>query len=199
MLTTIGLIHSNSKFSLDAEHSARSLRNQVDQRLEIDMDLRARSEALRRSVTSRPVSQISLLDSDDEDSDSETATIRNTPSANEEGSDLCTTWIPCHDFEKELEASRVYRSAQQSTCDASFTSSDVRSHAWSNFTAVSLSRISCLAVVALPLSLDELQNLCWDTDDSPLWKEILHNSSTLDPATVEGKPPLAPEFPTCPV
>lgn len=42
--------------------------------------------------------------------------------------------------------------------DASFTSSAVRTHAWSVFSGLSLSQVSMISAIALPLYLDEISN-----------------------------------------
>lgn len=59
-------------------------------------------------------------------------------------------------FEKDLLLSGVYRRAKRSTMDFSFRSSIVRTHAWSLYSGISLSKISELSVVALPLYPDNL-------------------------------------------
>ena len=62
-------------------------------------------------------------------------------------------------FEKLLEATRAYRRAQRSECDVSFSSSNVRSHAWSALSGISLADISVISVLALPLDSDEISKL----------------------------------------
>jgi len=57
------------------------------------------------------------------------------------------------EFETVLEGSRVYSRAQSSDSDISFTSSAVRSHAWSH---LSLNDISIIAVFRLPVTLDDI-------------------------------------------
>lgn len=59
-------------------------------------------------------------------------------------------------FDKYLQSSRVYRMAKRQTCDESFNSSTVRTHAWSVFSGLSLADISALSVVALPLYEDDI-------------------------------------------
>jgi hypothetical protein len=61
-------------------------------------------------------------------------------------------------FEHDLEGTRVYRKARRSTCDASFRSSLALSHAWSVLSDASLSDISAISVVALPLVHSDLTN-----------------------------------------
>jgi hypothetical protein len=61
-------------------------------------------------------------------------------------------------FEADLNDSRVYKRTQPYECDVSFTSSAVRSHSWSVFTGLSLSQISSISVIALPVYEYELFN-----------------------------------------
>jgi hypothetical protein len=69
-----------------------------------------------------------------------------------------TETIRSFEFEKDLEASWVYQKRTGNTTDASFCTSLVRSHAWTALTEISLSDISVISVVALPISLFELEN-----------------------------------------
>jgi hypothetical protein len=62
------------------------------------------------------------------------------------------------EFEHELEASRVYRKAQRGVDDISVCRSVAISHAWSALSDISLSDISALSVVALPLFRKEITN-----------------------------------------
>ena len=59
-------------------------------------------------------------------------------------------------FQIDLEASRVYARTQQYTSDASFTTSIARTHAWSVFSMISLSQVSCISAIALPIYSEEL-------------------------------------------
>jgi hypothetical protein len=61
-------------------------------------------------------------------------------------------------FEKILLSSKVYHNAQQHTCDVSFRSSIGLSHAWTALSEISLSDISAISVVALPIYLDDISN-----------------------------------------
>ncbi|RBA17581.1 hypothetical protein FPRO05_11296 [Fusarium proliferatum] len=55
------------------------------------------------------------------------------------------------DFEHDLKLSRVYRHAKRDTMDFSARSSVARTHAWSSLSGISLSDISHISVLALPL------------------------------------------------
>jgi hypothetical protein len=61
-------------------------------------------------------------------------------------------------FQIDLEASRVYRKANRHSSDNSFCSSAVPSHAWTGLSDVSLSDISVISVVALPITSSDISN-----------------------------------------
>jgi cell division control protein 24 len=62
------------------------------------------------------------------------------------------------DFENDLGASRVYRRAQRDTMDFSFRSSIAHTNGWSIFSGLSLSDISIISAIALPLYPEEVEN-----------------------------------------
>ncbi|KAF5634288.1 hypothetical protein F52700_6012 [Fusarium sp. NRRL 52700] len=62
------------------------------------------------------------------------------------------------DFEHDLKLSRVYRLAKRDTMDFSVHSSVARTHAWSNLSGMSLSDISHISVLALPLYVEDISN-----------------------------------------
>ena len=66
--------------------------------------------------------------------------------------------IPSFGFERKLESTWVYRKARRSTADVSFRTSMALSYAWSALSDVSLSDISNISVVALPISSSDLTN-----------------------------------------
>jgi hypothetical protein len=59
-------------------------------------------------------------------------------------------------YEIDLKTSRVYRRTQPYKEDVSFTSSAVRTHAWSVFSGLSLSQVSSISAIALPVYSEEL-------------------------------------------
>ena len=61
-------------------------------------------------------------------------------------------------FEDDLKTSRPYRRAKRQSMDFSFCSSVPQSHAWSALSGLSLSNISVMSVVALPVYADEITN-----------------------------------------
>lgn len=62
------------------------------------------------------------------------------------------------EFEKDLKASRVYRRVKRDTMDFSMRSSIAHSHAWSIFSGISLSDISEISVLALPIYPEDITN-----------------------------------------
>jgi hypothetical protein len=66
-----------------------------------------------------------------------------------------------YSFEIDLNTSRVYKRTKLYEPDASFTSSAVRTHAWSIFSGLSLSEVSIISVIALPLYSHDISNSQW--------------------------------------
>lgn len=63
------------------------------------------------------------------------------------------------EFEAALEQSRVYLRVRSNECDVSFTSSVPRTNAWSMLSGLSLSDLSVVSVIALPISLEEINSI----------------------------------------
>ena len=131
---------------------------QVNQSLESDPPLAKRMQNLEdsydaRSMITRQMDTLSVMD---ENVDSRTiTTVRprpHIPSTIQEFS------IARFEFEDALEASKVYKRVLRDTCDASFSTSIVRTHAWSVFSGMSMGNISVMSVIALPLYIDEISN-----------------------------------------
>jgi hypothetical protein len=99
--------------------------------------------------------RLSLLDHHLPDTAGSHATIRNRLSI-----DSTISRNRTFEFEQDLRRSAVYRKARRDSYDVSFRSSIAASHAWTALTHVSLSEISAISVVALPLpvSFSELLN-----------------------------------------
>lgn len=74
-------------------------------------------------------------------------------SAHREGNVVST-----FEFQSDLEASRVYRRAQRDTMDFSFCSSIAHTSAWSIFSGFSLSDVSIISAIALPLYQEDISN-----------------------------------------
>jgi hypothetical protein len=64
-------------------------------------------------------------------------------------------------FENDLKLSRVYSRTQLYESDVSFTSSAVRTHAWSVYSGLSLAEASAISAVALPLYSHDISNSQW--------------------------------------
>lgn len=63
------------------------------------------------------------------------------------------------EFEFDLHRSRVYSRAASEDCDMSFSSSTIRSNAWSVLSRISLNDISIIAVYRLPVTLDDINRI----------------------------------------
>ena len=62
-------------------------------------------------------------------------------------------------YEADLDTSRVYsRTRQYDLDDASFRTSTIRTHAWSVFSGLSLSQVSSISAIALPVYAADLSN-----------------------------------------
>jgi GTPase KRas len=70
-------------------------------------------------------------------------------------------------YHVDLGNSKVYRRTEQYESDVTFTSSAIRTHAWSIFSDMSLSEVSLISAIALPLHLDEISNQEWYTLGEP--------------------------------
>ena len=69
------------------------------------------------------------------------------------------TALSPREFEVILEQTRVYARAQSNDCDVSFTSSAIRTNAWSALSGLSLNDISVISVLALPISWEEVDKI----------------------------------------
>ncbi len=67
--------------------------------------------------------------------------------------------ISPREFEALLYQSRVYARVQSNESDASFSSSAVRTNAWSMLSGLSLNDISVISVIALPISLEDITSI----------------------------------------
>ncbi|CZR69108.1 uncharacterized protein PAC_19009 [Phialocephala subalpina] len=76
-------------------------------------------------------------------------------------------------FEVDLSNSRVYQRTELYECDVSFTESNVRTHAWSIFSGLSLSEISLIAAIAVPIFETDISNAqCYQFGDYSAPEEI---------------------------
>lgn len=67
--------------------------------------------------------------------------------------------IPLRDFEVTLEQTHVYRRIRSDKADVSFTTSVIRTQAWSMLSELSLNDISIVSVIALPITLDDINSI----------------------------------------
>ncbi|KAF5535701.1 Rho guanine nucleotide exchange factor scd1 [Fusarium phyllophilum] len=89
------------------------------------------------------------------------ATIQSTRDTDALGRKSTSSWRSSlfeFDFEHDLKLSRVYRHAKRDTMDFSARSSVARTHAWSCLSGISLSEISNISVLALPLYVEDISN-----------------------------------------
>jgi hypothetical protein len=87
------------------------------------------------------------------------------------GDEISTTDEPYSTFihfDRYLQQSRPYQSAQRDSVDYSFHSSVTRPNAWSALSALSLSDVSAISVIALPLYRDDIKNAHYYTFGRPL-------------------------------
>ncbi|VUC25694.1 unnamed protein product [Clonostachys rosea] len=97
-------------------------------------------------------------ETDDVDTGSETATIREGNTADsfrDSNSPLSISNRISFAFEKILQQSWVYKRNEKNECDQSFitTTTDARSRTWSIFSGISMAHISILSVIAMPITL----------------------------------------------
>lgn len=64
----------------------------------------------------------------------------------------------CYTFERDLETSRVYKRTRNYESDVSFASSAIRTHSWSVFSGLSLSQVSKISAIGLPVYRDDIFN-----------------------------------------
>ena len=86
--------------------------------------------------------------------------------------------IPPQDFEITLEQTRVYMRVQSNNSDISFTSSAVRTNAWSMLSGLSLNDVSVISVIALPISLEEINRIGLQTTFSKVMSGTKESGAT---------------------
>jgi hypothetical protein len=159
-----------SESDLEAERSQQTLQNLVEKLLMSNQDLSLRLRSIEDKFESRSIM---------------TACFRNgtmdelAEGESETGNEVPAEIIPTlrfsilaqntaedssrNDFQVDLGTSRVYKRTDLYESDVSFTSSVARTHAWSIFSGLSLSDVSMISAIALPLYLDEISNKQWYT------------------------------------
>lgn len=144
---------------MDAAHAQSALETQIATLLDSNQALSRRLESLRdtfdaRSTITRRIDDQSVVGAD---ADSRTITSA-TQHANRSSETIVKASTLRFAFEDDLAASRVYRQAKRDACDCSFTSSAVRTDAWSIFSGLSLADLSVISIVALPLYPRDITN-----------------------------------------
>jgi len=95
-----------------------------------------------------------------------------------------SAWLSA--VERVLNQSRVYMRASRNMSTNSFQSLATRESNWSQLTQLSLSQISCIAVVCLPVYLDELFNRTPYMDIAPEGNDDIDGGSTTRRPPPEG-------------
>jgi hypothetical protein len=159
-----------SESDLEAERSRQTLQNLVEKLLMSNQDLSLRLRSIEDKFESRSIMTACFRNGTmDELAEGESETGNDVPPEVNP-----TLWFSMlaqnpaedtsrNDFQVDLGTSRVYKRTELYQSDVSFTSSVARTHAWSIFSGLSLSEVSMISAIALPLYLDEISNRQWYT------------------------------------
>jgi hypothetical protein len=153
-----------SESDLEAEKSQKTLQSMVEQLLESHEDLSRRLRSIEEICESKSILTKCFRNGTSQGDDIESATIVPDDGVlhhyNTAFFGFGRTTIR-FTFENELESSRVYQRTKAYEQDVSFTSSAIRTHAWSIFTGMSLAEISIVSAIAMPLFPHEISNSQW--------------------------------------
>lgn len=166
---------------MEAEQSRETLQNMVEQLLESSHELSRRLRSIENSCESQTTLTRYLSNESTEPTELDNSSI--APDMNDDGlksfdfqfatteltntetmtsesttTDSTTTEVS---FENDLKLSRVYSRTQLYRSDVSFTSSAVRTHAWSVYSGLSLAEASVISAIALPLYSHDISNSQW--------------------------------------
>lgn len=162
---SIMLIHHlhYSTTDIEAESSREQLHDLVQKLLQSNHDISKRLHQLEVTIDSESILTTCFRNNRGiEDEHSTTDIIRKGANSEQFESDdsfaVFRTEKFQFSFEADLGSSRVYKRTQPFTSDVSFASSAVRSHAWSIFSGLSLSQVSSMSAIALPVHTDEIYN-----------------------------------------
>jgi hypothetical protein len=162
--TFFPLLTCNSESDLEAEQSQATLQGLVKELLQSNQQISSRLQNIEDSLETGSILtncfRNGTLDESAEDSDPEDL-YRAEPARNIRRNLSEDSSQP--GFHDDLGTSRVYRRTERYESDVSFTSSAVRTHAWSIFSGLSLSEVSVISAIALPLFLEEISNRQWYT------------------------------------
>ncbi|KAI9790158.1 MAG: hypothetical protein M1816_005358 [Peltula sp. TS41687] len=146
-----------------AEESQESLHSLVEEVFRSNKDLSQRLRNLEETYSTRRSIQQGVKDKDrrnegDYDQDDADTIVPDKGTKPHPEPSLIQMAAFHFAFEDELYSSRVYRRTQLNTTDVSFTSSAVRTNAWSVFSGLSLADVSVISAFALPIYLHEISN-----------------------------------------
>jgi len=148
-----------SESDMEAEQSRETLQSLVEQLLKSNHDISLRLQSIEENLETRSVLTYcfrngSMPEVPEEELHAESASQQSdldkvhSKESNPSDPDFTDDQIGFH---VDLGASRVYRRTENYKSDVSFTSSAIRTHAWSVFSGLSLSEVSVISAIALPL------------------------------------------------
>jgi hypothetical protein len=155
---------SLSESDLEAVQSQDTLQDLIKQLLEGNQDVSRRLRNLEDMCETRSVlTHCFRNNSNAEEVNDSAETIRDNlvPEDANRSSNSFPVTIFQFSFEADLNTSRVYKRTSLYQPDASFTSSAIRAHAWSIFSGLSLSEVSMISAIALPLYSHDISNSQW--------------------------------------
>jgi hypothetical protein len=157
-----------SESDLEAEKSGEMLQNLIQRLLESNQDISRRLQNLEDaaeswSITTRCFRNNSGTEMVEEVKEQITTVAAERLSSDEYDRSDVNFQANAFQFafENDLETSRVYQRTRCYSSDVSFTSSAVRTHAWSVFSGLSLAECSVISAIALPLYSREISNSQW--------------------------------------
>ena len=164
------LIMPDSSSDVTAEQSRQALSTTICDRLAKDRDMESRLQSVENKLRLQSNASINyrsnIISTEPPDSDNLTIVPGNPESwtivpTTASFADLPCCGIPRHEFEEHLNNSWVYRRNQHREENMSFRSSVLRLSAWSVLSDISLANVSVIAVMSLPVQLQELSNGHW--------------------------------------
>jgi hypothetical protein len=184
-----------SESDMEAEQSRETLQSLVEQLLKSNHDISLRLQNIEENLETRSVLTYcyrngSMSEVPEEELQAESASQQSDldkvhcKECNPSDPDFTDDQIGFH---VDLGASRVYRRTEHYKSDVSFTSSAIRTHAWSVFSGLSLSEVSVISAIALPVYLDEIYNGSWYTlrrVGNDTFKAISHTTVPQDPSSI---------------
>lgn len=150
----IGTNTSSSVSHIVAERSRDALRELVQKLLESNHDISRRLQSMDHTRESESILTCFRNGSDVEVINGAEKSAPDEPHRFEPSD----RFYHQYSFEIDLDASRVYKRTQSYESDTSFTGSAVRTHAWSVLSGLSLSQISLVSAIALPVYSYEIFN-----------------------------------------